>query len=97
MMCPDDGTIDHLDGGVSPAISKRFEHQVPKPAQRPASELAVHRVPIAKLLGQISPRRTGSRDPEHRIKRPAMVPRWAASQGTGLYDEGLKTLPFCVR
>ena len=97
MMCPDDSAIDHLDGGVSATISERFEHQVPKPAQRPASELAVNRVPIAKFRGQVTPRRAGPRDPEHRIKRPAMVPWRAASQGAGLNDEGLKIPPFRVR
>ena len=97
MMCPDDRAINHLDGGVAAAVGKRLEHQVPKPAQRPASELAVNGVPIAKLLGQVTPRRAGPRDPEHRIKRPAMIPWRAASQGAGLYHEGLKTLPFRVR
>ena len=97
MMCPDDRAINHLDGGVAAAVGKRLEHQVPKPAQRPASELAVNGVPVAKLLGQITPRRASPRDPEYRIQRPAMIPRWAASQGAGLHHKRLKAQPLCIR
>lgn len=97
MMCPNDCTIDHLDGGIAAAFGERFEHQVPKSAHRPTAELAVHRVPIAEFLGQIAPRRTGPRDPECRIKGAPMITRWTAPQRTCLNDEWLKKSPLGVR
>jgi hypothetical protein len=72
-MRPDDGAIGHLHGAVAAAFCNRVKHQVPQPALRPAAELLMRGVPVAKRLWQITPGRTSARDPEHGIERASMV------------------------
>jgi hypothetical protein len=79
MVRPDHRAIDHLDGIVAAAISESFQHQVPQAASRPAPELSVHGVPVAQLLGQVTPGRTRAGDPENPVQRAPMVARGTAT------------------
>jgi hypothetical protein len=96
VVCPDDGAVDHLHGVIAAALGEGFEHQVPETTGRPATVLPMHGVPSPKLFWQITPGRTGSGDPEHRIQCASMVAGWAPSQRAALYDKGFKERPLLV-
>lgn len=74
MMGADHGAVDHLDRlGRSATVAQRFEQKVPHSRPAPAQELAIHRIPLAKLFGQIAPRRSGTRHPEYAVQRAPMI------------------------
>jgi hypothetical protein len=74
MMRPNDGRIDHLQGGIGHAASsKRFQDHVPDAAVGPAPKLPKDRVPVAEFLRQVAPRRAGPHQPKHRVEHATMV------------------------
>jgi hypothetical protein len=76
MMRPNDGRIDHLQGGIGhSASSKRFQDHVPDAAVRPAPKLPKDRVPVAEFLRQVAPRCAGPHQPKHCVEHTTMVPR----------------------
>jgi hypothetical protein len=80
MMSSDDGRIDHLQRRVTHfAASERLQNYIPDAAIGPTTELPKDRIPIAKLLRQIAPRRAGPHQPEHRVEHAAMVARRATA------------------
>ena len=97
MVRPDDCAVDHLKAWVAAAaVVEGFEQQLPQTGQRPAPKLAVNRRPLAKMLMQIAPSNTRSRDPENPIQNKAMIPRTAAAARAAFDHEWFKTRPFLV-
>ena len=88
MMGANDSAVDHLQG-----IRDFF----PQPRKRPAPELAIDRRPLAKLVGQVTPRRPRARNPENPIQNKAMVRGFASVRGARSQDEALMKRPFLVR
>jgi hypothetical protein len=70
-----DGTIYHHILKIR-IFRQCLEDALESSALRPASKPLEHRVPLPKLFWQISPRRSGSRYPQHRFqKQPAVASR----------------------
>jgi hypothetical protein len=66
-MRADHGRIDHLQGGVAQSTSgERFQDHIPDAAIGPSPKLPKDRIPVAKFLRQIAPRRARSHQPKHR-------------------------------
>src|SRR3954454_7216912 len=73
---PDDGGVDHLHHVVRGlAVHESGQDHVPDARLGPASVLSKHRVPVAELVGQVPPRRTGPRNPKDCVQNPAVVSR----------------------
>jgi hypothetical protein len=94
MMRADDGRIDHLQSRVTHfAASECLQDHIPDAAVGPTTELTKDRIPVAKLLRQITPGRAGSHQPKHRVEDATMVARWSA---TTPYQERLEIRPLIV-
>ena len=59
-------------------VRQDFENALPHALLRPAPEAGVDGEPVAKLLWQITPGRTGPRDPQDRLDKQPIVPRRGA-------------------
>jgi hypothetical protein len=71
---PDDRCVDHLQRGITCAASgKRLQEHVEDAAVGPASKLPKDRIPVAKFLRQVAPRRTRPHLPKNRVKHAPMV------------------------
>lgn len=69
MMCPDNRAIDHVGGGVAPCqLGQRLEHRIEHAGRDPSSIAPEDAVPLTILVRQVTPLRTGSRDPHHAFK-----------------------------
>lgn len=80
MMCPDHGAIDHVGGCVAPRqFRQRLEHGIEHAGRDPSSVPPEHAVPLAILVRQVSPLRSGSRDPHHAFEIAAVILRRTAS------------------
>lgn len=98
MVGPHDGAVDHLHAvRFRSTVSQRFEHQLPDPGQCPAPELAIDRAPLAEILMQVAPLRTGPRNPEDAIKDQPVIARRATALAPARHDEGLKERPLRIR
>lgn len=98
MVRPDDGAVDHLEHvGLAAAVGERLQQHVPDAGGGPAPELAVDRVPLPEFLGQVTPRRAGSGDPEDAVQRAPVVLRWAAAAGRLLRQERGEDRPLRIR
>jgi hypothetical protein len=79
MMSPNDGRIDHLQSRIAGAASGQcLQDHIPDATIGPSPRLPKDRVPVAELLRQIAPRRTGSHQPKHRVEHAAMIARLTA-------------------
>ena len=68
MVRSNNGAVDHLNLiRQRTAVVQRVKDHLPEAGERPAPELAIHARPLAKLFGQIPPRRARARNPEYRI------------------------------
>jgi hypothetical protein len=94
-MCAHDRRVHHLQCCIGQAAAgERFQDHIPDAAVGPASELPKYRIPVAELLRQITPRRTSSHQPKHRVEHAAMVVR----RTTAVMDqERFKIRPLIVR
>ena len=91
MMGADHGAIDHLKRvRDNPAFVQRLHDLLPQPRQGPAPELAVDAGPLAELFWQVTPRRTGARDPENAIQNKAMVQGFASIRRAHGEDEAFE-------
>jgi hypothetical protein len=76
MMRANDGGIHHLQQRASyTAAAESLQDHIPDAAVGPAPKLSEDRIPVAELLRQIAPRRTGSHQPKHRVEYAAMIAR----------------------
>ncbi len=106
-MCPDDGTVDHLQQiGLVAAVCERLQEHVPHTGDGPAAELPMDRIPVAEFLWQVSPSRAGSGNPKDAVQRATMILRWTAAlcrplQGTSFESRqpvpGNPASPICPR
>ena len=97
-MGPDDRAIDHLHTVRHRfAVVQDLKDHLPKPCQRPTPELPIDRAPLAKLLREVTPRRSCSGDPEHAIQYKTMIRRLASVRLSDCTDERFEECPFCVR
>ncbi len=90
-MRPDRGAVDHLQHvGIAAAVRQCLQKHVPHARETPATELLVHRVPVAQHLRQVAPRSAGAADPKH----PSSTLRWSFGgrppSGEGLARKGAK-------
>ena len=94
-MRPDNRRIDHLQRDITCATSgKRLQDHVEDAAIGPASKLPEDRIPVAKFLRQVTPRRARPHLPKNRIKHTAMVARRSATTSD---KERFKIRPLIVR
>jgi hypothetical protein len=63
----------------------------------PSAKALEHAVPIAELLGQIAPRRSGSNQPEHSIHKQTIVLAVPTSVSLFTWNKRLNTPPLRVR
>jgi hypothetical protein len=66
LMSSDDGGVDHRVFVVR-IVSQRLEKTLPYAALRPPREPRVNVLPVAEALGQIAPRCTRAKFPNHRL------------------------------
>ena len=71
-MHADNGGIDHLDSGIMGA-GKCIDDAAPDTSPPPVDEAIVVSGVWAKRLGQITPGRSGTQDPEDAIEDTAVV------------------------
>jgi hypothetical protein len=82
MMRTNDGRINHLQRRIAhSAPSERLQDHIPDAAVGPPPKLPKDRVPVAKFLRKVAPRRAGSHQPKHRVEHAAMVP-WRTAAAT---------------
>ena len=97
MMGADHGAINHLEFvWRDPGVVQRVQDVLPQSRQSPAAELTVDRRPLAELLGQVAPRRTGSRDPENPIQNKTMIRRLPPVRVPDAANEALEEGPLIV-
>lgn len=90
--------VDHLEAGLAgAAVVQRLQHHVPDAGERPAPELAIHRVPGPEVLMKVPPRRARSRNPEYPIQNKSVVNRRAATPPGRSRQERLEKLPLIIR
>lgn len=91
----DDGGVDDQVFEVR-IICERFEHAQPDPLGTPPAEASKDAVPLAERFRQITPRRTGSHDPQHALDEHAVV----AARRTALVrptdDQAGDTIPLRI-
>jgi hypothetical protein len=81
-MRTNDGRINHLQRRIAhSAPSERLQDHIPDAAVGPPPKLPKDRVPVAKFLRKVAPRRAGSHQPKHRVEHAAMVP-WRTAAAT---------------
>ncbi len=97
MMCPDHCAIDHVGGGIaSRQLGQRLEHGIEHAGRDPSSIAPEHAVPLAIFVRQVSPLRSGSRDPHHAFKIGAIILRWPASATMLRRQQRPDHFPFLV-
>ena len=71
-MDPDDRAVDHdvFEVGV---LGQPIEKTLPCALPGPSPEARVNAVPLAELVGQVAPRRSGTRDPQNRFDKKPIV------------------------
>ncbi len=73
-MCPDHRAIDHVGGGIaSRRFGQRLEHRIEHAGRDPSSVASENAVPLAIVIPQRPPLRSGSRDPHHAFEIQAVV------------------------
>jgi hypothetical protein len=98
MMRADDGGVDHLYAvWNSLAVCDGFEQNIPDAGSRPSEKLTVDGAPLAEFIGQIAPRRSGSRYPEYAIENASMIARRTAAFRPGLDQKRFKESPIRIR
>ena len=98
MMGAHDRRIDHLhDGGRPALLVQRVEHQFEQAGFRPAAELLVDGVPLAEIVVQIAPRRTGPRDPEDAVENLPVILRRPPALAAPYDNQGFEKRPFLIR
>jgi hypothetical protein len=77
---PDNRRIDHLQRSITCAASgEGLQNDIQDAAIGPAPKLPKDRIPIAKLLRQVAPRRAGPHLPKNCIEYAAMIARRPAT------------------
>src|SRR5207248_6145071 len=71
-MHPHNRSIDHHIFKIR-IVRQNLEDTLESSSLRPPSKSLEHRVPVPKLLRQVSPRRSGSCDPQHRLQKTPTV------------------------
>ena len=76
---------------------QRAEDHLPNPGLGPAIESLKHRVPSTESLWQVSPRRSGSGDPNHGIHEKSIVLPVASRIALSAQQQGFDARPLLVR
>jgi len=98
MMCPDDGTVDHVGGGISlHHFGKRFEHGVKDAGRHPSPIAAKNAVPLAIFVRQVPPLRACPGDPHHPFEIQPVILRGPAAAATLSGQKSPDDRPFRVR
>lgn len=72
--------MDHVGGCVAPRqFRQRLQHGIEHAGRDPSSIAPEHAVPLAILVRQVSPLRTGPRDPHHAFEIGAVILRRTAA------------------
>ena len=71
-MHADNGCVDHLDSGIM-GSGERVDDAPPYTSPPPPNEAVIASGVRTKRLGQITPRCSGSQDPENAIENTAVV------------------------
>jgi hypothetical protein len=84
----DDAAIDEVEGPIEGTARVSFglesvEHPLPHAGRLPATEAAVHGLPLAVSVGQISPRHARAQPPDDPVKDLPMVLVRPAYAGLG--------------
>jgi len=98
-MGADDRRIDKevAGQGARPGL-EMFPEPTPDAAPFPAAKAVIHRVPLAKVLGQVAPWRPCPGEIEHGLdKEPIAEHRWAAGAGFEGSEDGGQLGPRLVR
>ncbi len=76
MICPDHRAIDHVTGYVPPRqFGQRLEHGIEHADRDPSSVAPEGTVPLAILIRQMTPLRTGAGDPHHALEVAPLILR----------------------
>ena len=98
MMCPDHGAIDHVGGCVAPRqFRQRLQHGIEHAGRNPSSIAPENAVPLAILIRQVTPLRSGPRDPHHAFEIGAVVLRRTAATTPLRWQQRPDHFPLFVR
>ena len=90
-----DGSVYHLNAVLTgAAVIKRRQQHIPDPGEWAAAELPVDRTPLAEMIVEIAPGRTGPRDP---VQNQTMIFWPPAALRAGLDHERLEERPLVIR
>lgn len=91
MVRPDDRAVDHLDRLAHALhVVQHVKQQIPEAGEGPPAKLTIHRRPLAEEIGQITPLRAGSGDPEDAVEDEPMIPRPATAVRSACRHKGLE-------
>ena len=97
-MCSDDGAVDHVSPGVTfYYLGQCFEHRVEHPGLHPSAVAAKHAVPLAVLIGQVTPLRPCPGNPHHAFEIAPIISRRSAPATTLRGQQRTDDRPFLVR
>src|SRR4051794_15693018 len=71
-----------------------FQHPLPHSGLHPPIKSAGHRTPRAIALGEVSPRRSRSHNPEDPVKNQAMILCWTSNDWLLWRQQGSQLLPL---
>lgn len=98
MMCPDNGAIDHVGGGIAfHHLGERFEQRIEHPRRDPSSVSAEDAVPLAIFIRQMTPLRPGSGHPHHAFEIALIILRRTAPSTPLCWQQRPDQCPFLVR
>lgn len=97
-MRPDNGAVDHVGAAISlDQFRQRFEHGIEHAGFDPSSVAAEDAVPLAIVVGKMSPLRARPRQPHHALKVAAVVLCRSATPTPFSRQQRPDQSPFIVR
>src|SRR3546814_16881290 len=98
MMCPDHGAIDHVGSDIAPCqFGQRLEHGIEHAGRDPSSIPPEDAVPLAILVRQMPPLRTGPGNPPHALEIAAIILCRAAATAALSRQQRPDTRPLLIR
>jgi hypothetical protein len=97
-VCPDDGAVDHVSGGISlHHFGQRFEYCIEDAERYPSPISSKNAVPLAVLVGKVPPLRTGPSNPHHAFEIQAVILSRAATATALRRQQRADDHPFPIR
>ena len=98
MVCPDDCAVDHVGGAIPTGhLGQGLQHRIEHPGLHPAPVAPEDAVPLPIFIGQVTPLRSGPRDPHHPFKIGSIIARRSAAASSLRWQKRSDQCPFLIR